>query len=332
MIQARKDPQQPDFSDIDIQKIRHHGAKPTITSAAQHYGLGRRKVRQQGGWQGHREDTMPDTYLRKSTILALTLQEQCMTRIQSEGSLPVLVAENILHAEVSEPATEKTPTATQASSPLEQCDEGLDSGWLILNEEAVADDKASEGDFNVSDDLAEPAIKDSADQDNNTDSEVASASSFSESGQSSEVQPDDPEGAVSRFIFNDGTKKYHRVDPNDTQSPLCHTRGKVLKLISATAFPQWRESHESSACQLCFPVPKEAEWKHCTHICGRILADMACSERCNECHNTCLVDHDCLLHMSPSERATKRVKALHTIVDVQMDLLQGEIGNLEDTG
>ena len=59
---------------------------------------------------------------------------------------------------------------------------------------------------------------------------------------------------------------------------------------------------------------------------------MACTERCNECHDTSLVDHDCILHMSQSERAKKRVQALHAVVSVVLDLLQGEIGNLAGTG
>ena len=39
MLRASKSLDQPKFTDDQIRRMRHHGAKPTLTSAAQHYGV-----------------------------------------------------------------------------------------------------------------------------------------------------------------------------------------------------------------------------------------------------------------------------------------------------
>eukprot|EP00973_Karenia_brevis_P022008 3025523-Karenia_brevis.AAC.1 len=123
------------FKDEEIRRLRHHGAKPTLTSAAQHYGADRRAVRHQGGWKGDSEDAMPDTYMRRAMTLALKLQEDCLTMIQKSGTLPTDSApssiENV-NADKPDDAPEddvvevaSTPTCTPSSTDTESSEPAL---------------------------------------------------------------------------------------------------------------------------------------------------------------------------------------------------------------
>jgi len=83
------------FTDNEIEAIRTHCCKCTLTSAAQHFGISRKQVRKQGGWTGKTEDLMPDHYLRHAELMALKLQEEVLSKLQQGHEMPHVEAESV---------------------------------------------------------------------------------------------------------------------------------------------------------------------------------------------------------------------------------------------
>lgn len=82
------------MSKEEIEVLRWHGAKATLSSVMQHLNLPKRAVRWQGNWKSQAE-TMPDTYLRESQVLILSSQEKCLEYLRQGGDLVRLVGEPV---------------------------------------------------------------------------------------------------------------------------------------------------------------------------------------------------------------------------------------------
>ena len=65
------------MSKEEIEVLRWHGAKATLSSVMQHLNLPKRVVRWQGNWKSQAE-TMPDTYLRESQVISCVWTERRM--------------------------------------------------------------------------------------------------------------------------------------------------------------------------------------------------------------------------------------------------------------
>ena len=61
----------------EVETIRWHGAKATMTTLMQHLGLSPKAVRLSGGW-ADKNETMADVYLREAQLLTLKSQERCL--------------------------------------------------------------------------------------------------------------------------------------------------------------------------------------------------------------------------------------------------------------
>ena len=85
----------------EVDVLRWHGAKATLSSIMQHLDLPKRAVRWQGNWKKQTE-TMPDTYLRESQVLILSSQEKCLEYLRAGGDLVRLVGEPVGLAKVQE--------------------------------------------------------------------------------------------------------------------------------------------------------------------------------------------------------------------------------------
>ena len=70
----------------ELQILRWHGAKATLSSVMQHLGIREKAVRFQGGWSS-RAETMPDTYLREAQTLVLTVQQRCLDYLRAGGEV-----------------------------------------------------------------------------------------------------------------------------------------------------------------------------------------------------------------------------------------------------
>ena len=109
MIKARDSDGGGVFSDSEVSAFRHHGAKCTIPTLAQSLGLNRKAVRDQGGWRGVAEDLMPDRYMRQKQVLALDLQEKCLSYLRGGGEMPEVV---------TAPLVQETPSLLEHSNTL----------------------------------------------------------------------------------------------------------------------------------------------------------------------------------------------------------------------
>eukprot|EP00435_Cladocopium_sp_Y103_P018643 s2629_g4.t1 len=81
----------PGLSGQELELLRWHGGKATLTSLMQHLELDPKMIRLAGDWAA-REDTMPDTYLREAQLLVLRGQESCLTYLRAGGDFGGLVS------------------------------------------------------------------------------------------------------------------------------------------------------------------------------------------------------------------------------------------------
>eukprot|EP00435_Cladocopium_sp_Y103_P070568 s178_g35.t1 len=85
------------MNDREIDLLRWHGGKATLTSLMQHLELDPKMVRLAGDWAA-KEDAMPDTYLREAQLMVLKGQESCLTYLRSGGDFGFLVSGGLVGA------------------------------------------------------------------------------------------------------------------------------------------------------------------------------------------------------------------------------------------
>ena len=78
----------------EIDGLRWHGAKATMTSIMQHLQLKKREVRFQGSWR-EKGESMPDTYLRESQTIVLGAQEKCLAYLRDGGDIFMFEGEQV---------------------------------------------------------------------------------------------------------------------------------------------------------------------------------------------------------------------------------------------
>ena len=80
----------------ELEGLRWHGAKASLSSVMQHLGIREKAVRFQGGWKD-RAESMPDTYLREAQTLVLETQQKCIRYLREGGDLIRLVGVSVDH-------------------------------------------------------------------------------------------------------------------------------------------------------------------------------------------------------------------------------------------
>ena len=247
------------FSDQDISDFRFHGAKATLTSLAQHLGLDRRAVRHQGAWKGHKEDLMPDTYLRDSQRLAMGLQKTCMEHFRSGGDTLEYVT-----VPIASPRQLRASASAASEPPLPEL--SLE-GSAQKQEAAPCDSSSHETDIDT----------------DNEEEELEGAELFLV-------------GTTSQKYHLVDT--LDQEDP-DFWSPLCHAaRANDAALLDHLALVADVLTSSGKACRRCFPFREELhESAPCEHICGAPLNAGICTNRCSNhswsCHQS---GHACRLH------------------------------------
>lgn len=114
----------------EIDVLRWHGAKATLTNVMQHLNLSPRAVRLSGGW-ADKHESMGDVYLREAQLLTLRSQERCLLFLRKGGDLGGLVGEPLVKApkEQGQASSEPGGEAVEApSSPKVWSDEDVDRG------------------------------------------------------------------------------------------------------------------------------------------------------------------------------------------------------------
>ena len=128
------------FSDEEILSFRHHRAKCTLPTLAQHKGLDLKAVRMQGGWRGKAEDLMPDAYLRAKQVLAIKLQETCLMYLRGGGSIPKVVTQE-MSAPVADPSSVEVPSS-EIPSQLDDSEESEEDP--LRNSDSDAESESEE--------------------------------------------------------------------------------------------------------------------------------------------------------------------------------------------
>ena len=246
----------PLFPAEEIQRLRGHGAKPTLTSLAVHLsvdfphlpGVSRTAVRHQGAWQGKAEDIMPDIYLRASQRLSLELQETCLKHLRAGGDMLKL---------------HTVPILMEPPQP-QQADSSEDRFHTTLKE-------------------LECALSDAEET-------VEEQPAFGAHSYTSEEEPEPDRDAAEHFLLNPSRRVYHLVNQGGEEEnqeawkQACHKRSANGCLLDAGALCRDVLSCEAWACNVCFPPPITIWDTPCSHICGRSLQsspDSICTRRCS---------------------------------------------------
>lgn len=85
----------PGMTDRELDLLRWHGGKATLTTLMQHLELDPKMIRLAGDWSA-KEDTMPDTYLREAQLMVLKGQESCMAYLRAGGDFGGLVSSGLV--------------------------------------------------------------------------------------------------------------------------------------------------------------------------------------------------------------------------------------------
>lgn len=85
----------PGMTDQELDLLRWHEGKATLTTLMQHLELDPKMIRLAGDWSA-KEDTMPDTYLREAQLMVLRGQESCMAYLRSGGDFGGLVSSGLV--------------------------------------------------------------------------------------------------------------------------------------------------------------------------------------------------------------------------------------------
>ena len=284
-----------------IDTLRWHGAKATLTSVMQHLKISSKVVRFSGDWHDSKEN-MADTYLREAMVMVLRGQERALAYLRSGGDLGGLVGEPLVRPPPSDNTSEVDLARCDAAmvdqylgkfpGPAEMLSDFLDK---VFND-TLPDLEKIEAEEKL--DLEESEVMSAVgDASSDTESvfagedteEIVRAERAGEKKSVDEVQTEedasDTEGMIESFVqvkFPTTISKLHRPvvdsserDPNATPAPVCGAKG-TYTFVSAS------ESFNSGFCIRCFGRPSG-----CGHICEHTApcagdAVKRCTRRCAE--------------------------------------------------
>eukprot|EP00435_Cladocopium_sp_Y103_P012323 s2411_g3.t1 len=308
----------------EVDVLRWHGAKATLSSVMQHLNLPRRVVRWQGNWHSQ-ADTMPDTYLRESQVLILNCQEKCLEYLRQGGDLVRLIGEPISPGISQEDqAADKTRRARAMEAsfgagadvlqlPSDLLDEAFRDGKII--QETLDREKALlKGGRNV-EDLLENAEQDPLGYDpGDSETEGEKTKVLEEQSRPKLVDPQealdegDTEGLTPYWVQakTPGPRpKVHlpsvaslEVKPVIHAIPRCGAAGnfELLKVEDAL-------DPTTRLCRRCCPTTERGCEEICSHMyLGKSdLTVYRCCRRC-ECGEGDHKEHFCCLHSPGPKR------------------------------
>jgi len=302
------------FDRDEIQKTRVHGAKATMVTLGMHKEASDVAVRHQGGWRGKSEQTMPDTYLRESQLLALKLQERCLDAVRAGDHLIDLPSRPVFGVDT---ASKEVSLAMQGQSPSKMSGSTDDALAKSKDKLTVAKPRIwyreNSDDECGSEELDQAESAEEASDEDRCQEEVPS--------EESDV-PEEPR-FVGSFLWTQSSGKYHaavELDSEDTVSAQ-----KVAIVTSSSDIDRrvrtvWRAEcnrgvsnvclwaacngppvgNDSSACGICFPASKTYA-NICDQICGAAGPDgSCCRERCkgSMCLGSNFAGHACSFHLT----------------------------------
>ena len=299
------------FTAKEIADFRVHGCKPTLISAGIHMQQsennghdGTTAIRHQGGWRGKSEETMPDTYLRESQLLALNFQERVLSWLRGGGEVACL--DSVVLASVGPPPHADSRLTTAGPHRI----------WWRPNPDAGG--------------LRSPPGADVE----STVSDTASSGSDSSTSESA----DEPELAV-QLLLTTSSQCLHQAAivthgppwavGMRGWSPLCGRRVLKFSIFNDTASEAVPENHH--ACVLCFPRPAHRSLDECQAICAFKCEGGFCRRLCvqRDPPHVARGAHGCLEHMPDFAGFAEFSPALTDIVSVSPEPAQSSTQSSE---
>ena len=300
-----------------IDGLRWHGAKASMTSIMQHLQLKKREVRFQGSWK-EKGENMPDTYLREGQTIVLRAQEKCLAYLRDGGDIYTLEGEQVRPGENPElnsddrvrvekaMAYEGSSSADVGSLPKEFLDAGFKNGSKV-DEDVLRKEREEIQEAEVDTpftELAEPEEVEKMDDDvASIDLELPA--DLGEEGAWDEL---DSEGLTAFWVVSKaahGPPKLHLPAPLSyvegvlqEAKPKCGLNGSYDYIKSEEA---WDDA--STLCKRCSTSSEGACPGICTHMhLGKDVVVRRCSRRC-----VCELghkasgkgDHRCAFHCDP---------------------------------
>ena len=295
-----------------VESLRWHGAKATLTSVMQHLNLSPKVIRFSGDWKDSKE-AMPDVYLREAQLMVLRGQERALAFLRKGGDIGGLIGEPVFK-EVPEGKTNadlhRCDTAMvdqvlgkSGQSPVYFSTEFMDD--LLRGTSDIPDlemlEKERESVQNDSE--AASLLGDGSQSEKEVEPRGANAKAAEDGGkpdegsEESDDEVDDYEGMVQVFAQVKKPTPTSRIHRNrevnqgryyDTEAlPMSGAKGSY-DYIKAT------EAMDSELCIRCF-----GRSAGCSYLCGKTVTSKEgvvrrCARRC-----TCEGSHDehrCHMH------------------------------------
>ena len=303
------------MSQDDIEVLRWHGAKATLSSIMQHLGIQKKAVRFQGGWAS-RAETMPDCYLREAQTLLIEAQQKCLTYLRDGGDLIRLEGTRIgPRAEEEEEgrrskamAWQSLPATFAARVPAAFWDEGHDAAGKVAEERMALEKTIYDGGGDFSECLV--------DEEDDTSSGYSPSIAEDEDQAEEQAAQVDPEAAMDE-VDSEGMTAYWVQAKTPTAktkvhlpASQCFVDGNPVRAIPKCGmagsfdFVKADEVLEIGAqlCRRCSPTTTE---RGCEAICSHM--HLSRDVRVYRCHRRCDVEgahdeHLCSLHAGKPRR------------------------------
>lgn len=294
-----------------VETLRWHGAKATLTSVMQHLNLSSKTIRFSGDWKDSKE-AMPDLYLREAQLMVLRGQERALAYLRRGGDVGGLIGE---------PVFKEIPKDGKSGVDLKSCDTAMvdeilgefsknpihcaaefldevlkgthDLPDLEMLEKERATSVCAETASECLRDVSESEVEEPAGEDK--------ASSLKKEQEISENESDDVEedfeGMVSAFVQvkrPTQASKIHRNKDRDQEDlydkiaqPLCGAKGSY----------DYIQASEAMDSELC--VRRFGRTTGCSYLCGKVKARPGCPVR--RCARRCVCqgshsEHRCHMH------------------------------------
>ncbi len=294
-----------------VETLRWHSAKATLTSVMQHLGLSSKTIRFSGDWKDSKE-AMPDLYLREAQLMVLRGQERALAYLRRGGDVGGLIGE---------PVFKEIPKDGKSGVDLKSCDTAMvdeilgefsknpihcaaefldevlkgthDLPDLEMLEKERATSVCAETASECLRDVSESEVEEPAGEDK--------ASSLKKEQEISENESDDVEedfeGMVSAFVQvkrPTQASKIHRNKDRDQEDlydkiaqPLCGAKGSY----------DYIQASEAMDSELC--VRRFGRTTGCSYLCGKVKARPGCPVR--RCARRCVCqgshsEHRCHMH------------------------------------
>ena len=291
-----------------VETLRWHGAKATLTSVMQHLNLSSKTIRFSGDWKDSKE-AMPDVYLREAQLMVLRGQERALAYLRAGGDIGGLVGEPVFK-EVPEGSTNADFKRCEQAmvdqelgefgqSPVYFSAEFMDAVLKGTSDLPDLDMLEKERSSTANDTEASALLEDETESENEKDGQDAANASADKGTKQDEQlaaesddEAEDFEGMVSVFVQIKKpvpTSKIHRGREHGMAGPFYAEARPMCGAKGSYDYINAEEAMDSELCIRCF-----GRSAGCSYLCSRKVVGKDGTVR--RCARRCMRDGDHLEH------------------------------------